>query len=70
MINFSNSFSLAITKYTQLPRIVIIAYSNISPIVIKFKYQKTSITLLIFASAKVIDVKSNCVRGEQEVTAL
>ena len=51
-INFSNSFSFAITKYTQLSRIVIIVYSNISPshiapIVIKFIFQKTFITLLL-----------------------
>ena len=47
VINFSNSFSFAITKYTQLSRIVIIVYSNISPIVIKFIFQKTFITLFL-----------------------
>ena len=46
-INFSNSFSFAITKYTQLSRIVIIVCSNISPIVIKFIFQKTFITLFL-----------------------
>ena len=47
VINFSNSFSFAITKYTQLSPIVIIVYSNISPIVIKFLFQKTFITLFL-----------------------
>ena len=47
VINFSNSFSFAITKYTQLSRIVIIVYSNISPIVIKFFFQKTFVTLFL-----------------------
>ena len=47
VINFSNSFSFAITKYTKLSRIVIIVYSNISPIVIKFLFQKTFITLFL-----------------------
>ena len=47
VINFSNSFSLAITKYTQLSRKVIILYSKISPIVIKFIFQKTFITLFL-----------------------
>ena len=47
VINFSHSFSFAITKYTQLSRIVIIVYSNISPIVIKFIFQKTFFTLVL-----------------------
>ena len=47
VINFSNSFSFAMTKYTQLSRIVIIVYSNTSPIVIKFIFQKTFITLFL-----------------------
>ena len=68
VINFSNSFSFAITKYAQLSRIVIIVYSNISPIVIKFLFQKTFITLF-FASIIVIDVKSSGVRGKQGVTS-
>ena len=47
VINFSNSFSFAITKYTQLSRIVIIVYSNIWPIMTKFIFQKTFITLFL-----------------------
>ena len=47
VINLSNSFSFAIPKFTQLPRVVIIVYSKISPIVIKFNFQKTSTTFLL-----------------------
>ena len=67
MINFSHSFSFAITKYTQLSRIVIIVYSNTSPIVIKFISK--DLYYIIFASVLVIDVKSSDVRGEQGVTS-
>ena len=55
VITFSNSFSSAITKCTQLSGVVIILYSNISPIVMKFIFQKNFSTLF-FASAIVIDV--------------
>ena len=67
MINLSNSFSFAITKYTQLSRIVIIVYSNISPIVIQFIFQ--DLYEITFASDIVIDVKSSGVRGDQGVSS-
>ena len=62
VINFPNSFSFAITKYTQLSRIVIIVYSDQIHISKDLYYT-------IFASVIVIDVKSSDVRGEQGVTS-
>ena len=62
VINFSNSFSFAITKYTQLSRIVIIAYSDQIHIAKDLYY-------IIFASAIVIYEKSSNVRGEQGITS-
>ena len=68
VINFSNSFSFAITKYTQLSGIVIIVYSNYIAYSDQIHISK-DLYYIIFASVIVIDVKSSDVRGEQGVTS-